>query len=300
MKIFKDCSILTMPRFTPVVNQAYDQIKSHLTHDHLWVRLISCQLFGLLFSSQTCDDLFTTPDSYFNYETADQPTAGHLKARDLIDAFVIQLKAPLLDNELAEQVIKNLAFMARIVSRHPSAVTDAEGTHDLNTDWLIKKVIKEAKYELVKKPNETIKRTYIFKWLAAVAMDLGKEKLREHLNLMIPILQRESLIEKSEDARFESLKRLAQEVLEFIKSTIGVEEFSLIYSKSQMRRMEHKEERKRKLVQAAVVDPQLAAQQKIRKMQKKKEAKKRKQSSGAGGGKKRKVAMNENGGDSDF
>jgi len=151
--------------------------------------------------------------------------------------------------------------MARIVSRHPSAVTDAEGTHDLNTDWLIKKVIKEAKYELVKKPNETIKRTYIFKWLAAVAMDLGKEKLREHLNLMIPILQRESLIEKSEDARFESLKRLAQEVLEFIKSTIGVEEFSLIYSKSQMRRMEHKEERKRKLVQAAAAENQEDAEE---------------------------------------
>ena len=47
----------------------------------------------------------------------------------------------------------------------------------------------------------------------------------------------------------ENLKKLAQEVLEFIKQTIGVEEFSLIYSKSHKRRIENKEERKRKLAQ---------------------------------------------------
>jgi len=222
-----------------------------------------------------------------------------LKVRDLIDAFVVQLKSPLLDNDLAEQVIKNLTFMAKIVSRYPSEVTDADGTHQLNTEWLIKKIVKEAKYELVKKPNETIKRTYIFKWLAAVAMDLSKEKLCEHLNLMMPILQRESLIEKPVDVRFDELKKLAQDVLEFIKGIIGVEKFSLMYSKSQIRRMEHKEERKRKMVQTAIVDPQLAAQLKIRKMQSKKEAKKRKHASLGVGGKKKRTAVT-NGFDSDF
>ena len=33
--------------------------------------------------------------------------------------------------------------------------------HDLNIEWLIKKVTKEAKYELVNKPKETIKVNYI-------------------------------------------------------------------------------------------------------------------------------------------
>ena len=68
-------------------------------------------------------------------------------------------------------------------------------------------------------------------------------------------------------------------MLEFIKQTIGVEEFSVIYSKAHIRRIENKEQRKRKMAQVAVTDPQLAALQKIRKMQKKKEAKKRKQDS---------------------
>jgi hypothetical protein len=47
----------------------------------------------------------------------------------------------------------------------------------------------------------------------------------------------------------ENLKKLAQEVLEFIKQTVGVEEFSLMYSVSNKQRSENKEKRKRKLAQ---------------------------------------------------
>jgi hypothetical protein len=42
------------------------------------------------------------------------------------------------------------------------------------------------------------------------------------------------------------LKKLAQEVLEFVKQVIGVEEFSIFFSKSTKKRLENKEERKRK------------------------------------------------------
>lgn len=53
-----------------------------------------------------------------------------------------------------------------------------------------------------------------------------------------------------DEAKFENLKKLAQQVLEFIKQTVGVEEFSMIYSKSHLRRIENKEQRKRNLAQA--------------------------------------------------
>jgi hypothetical protein len=80
--------------------------------------------------------------------------------RDLIDAFCEQMKSPILEKDLADQVVKNLAFMTKIVNRVQTR--DLEDTkvslkHDLNIDWLIKKVIREAKYELVNKPKETIK-----------------------------------------------------------------------------------------------------------------------------------------------
>lgn len=47
----------------------------------------------------------------------------------------------------------------------------------------------------------------------------------------------------------ERLKRLAHEVLDFIKQIVGVEEFSANLAKSSKRRLENKEERKRKLAQ---------------------------------------------------
>lgn len=78
----------------------------------------------------------------------------------MIDAFCLQFKSPVLDNELAEQIIKNLAYMAKLINRNEAefASTTITGLeHDLNMEWFIKKVIKEAKFELVNKPKETIK-----------------------------------------------------------------------------------------------------------------------------------------------
>ena len=137
------------------------------------------------------------------------------KVRDLIDAFCEQLKSPILENDLGEQVVKNLAFMAKIVYRYP-ATDDALIGHDINIEWLIKKVTREAKFELVNKPKESIKvkkkmfywlkfqfywwksicfqRTHIFKWMAALGLDLGKESLKNYLYLIIPILQREMVL----------------------------------------------------------------------------------------------------------
>jgi len=39
-----------------------------------------------------------------------------------------------------------------------------------------------------------IKRTFIFKWLAALALELDHTKLKDHLKFIIPILQREIII----------------------------------------------------------------------------------------------------------
>ena len=91
-------------------------------------------------------------------------------------------------------------------------------------------------------------KTSIFKLLAAIAIDLGKESLKQYLNLIIICLQRESLTEQAD----ENLKKLAQEVLDLIKNTVGVEEFSMFYSKSITKRIENKEDRKRKLAQIVI------------------------------------------------
>jgi hypothetical protein len=62
-----------------------------------------------------------------------------------------------LDNELAEQIIKNLAFMGNLIDKYPFIEVNETLNHDITIEWLIKKVMKEANYELVKTPKETIK-----------------------------------------------------------------------------------------------------------------------------------------------
>lgn len=85
--------------------------------------------------------------------------------RDLIDSFCVQLKSPILEDKLAEQIVKNLAYMGKILNKYEHLEKNdlsSEIKHDINIEWLIKKVLKEAKYELVNKPKETIKVRIIF------------------------------------------------------------------------------------------------------------------------------------------
>lgn len=69
MKILYECKLFNDKKYTEMLNKFFDQVKIYLTHEHLWVRLISCQLFGLLFSSYSIDDLINDKSSYFNYST---------------------------------------------------------------------------------------------------------------------------------------------------------------------------------------------------------------------------------------
>jgi len=278
IKILGECKVLNTSEWQDYMNKLYDQVKRYLTHEHTWVQLASCQLFGLLFSNYNIEYFLSTKSSYFNY--SEEP--NNIRIRDLIDSFCEQLKSPILEHNLAEQVIKNLAFMAKLVKMYAKGKEeisngniekDAELKHDLNLMWLIKKVVKEAKYELVHKTKETTKRTFIFKWLAAVALDLGKDDIANYLHVIVPPLQREVIVSETD----ENLKKLAQDVLEFIKQTVGVEDFSDVYSKMKARRVENTEERRRKQAQLAITDPQVLAMKKINRQQKKKEAKKRKQ-----------------------
>lgn len=261
-------------KYTQIINDIFDQAKLYLNHEHQWVRLASCQLFGILFANNSMENLVNDQNSFLNHKTKDQSIGKYLKIRDLIDDFCEQLKAPVIEGDLAEQIVKNLAFMSKILIHYELKNDDQNELlkHDINIEWLIKKIAREAKYELVNKPKETIKRTFIFKLFAAISIELGKEKLGNYAQYIIRMLQRETELDQND----ENLKRLAKEVLDLIKTIIGVEDFSMAYSKTNKKRIENKEERKRKLAQLAVIDPQVAAAKKIRKQQRKKEAKKRK------------------------
>lgn len=46
----------------------------------------------------------------------------------------------------------------------------------ISLDWLAKKMVREARFETANNAKSTLKRSCIFKWLAAVALSLDRER----------------------------------------------------------------------------------------------------------------------------
>lgn len=108
---------------------------------------------------------------------------------------------------------------------------------------LIYQMDKLARYEVGHYPKEPLKRTYVFKWIAAVAMVIGAEHLSDWLVDLLPPLYKE-LADTKMTAGMSSqnlqllelyylgsdLHVLAEEVTEHIKKICGKAVFSQAYS----------------------------------------------------------------------
>ncbi|XP_064596875.1 small subunit processome component 20 homolog [Liolophura sinensis] len=288
MKILRECNVLRNPKWTLHFSVIWDHIRHHLTYDHMWVRYVSCQLIGLLFSAWSPDELVsavTTPQETEEYLLNNTLSKLSTLATDLCS----QLQSTLLDQDLAEQVIKNMVFITRTAKLITSTVkqkTEKDEIEDtdessvkgdkssvLSLRWLVKKMVREANHETINQPKVTIKRKNVFKWLAAVSLDLGEPILSGILPLMLPPLIRES--SEKTNSTDTALKSLALEVLELIKGIVGVEIFTQLYTKVQRVLQERRISRKRQRAEEAVTNPEMAAKRKLKKNLSKKEAKKR-------------------------
>ena len=59
-KICSECSVLRATTHADHMTQLWEKVNTLLLHPHTWVRLLSCQLFGLLFAAYTPDELMTS------------------------------------------------------------------------------------------------------------------------------------------------------------------------------------------------------------------------------------------------
>ncbi|CAN9508305.1 unnamed protein product [Ophioblennius macclurei] len=140
--------------------------------------------------------------------------------------------------------------------------------------WLMKKLSLMAKREAAYSPKVPLKRTCVFKFLGAMAMDLGKERLGPYLTTIITPLYRE--LDSTYADQDPTLKNLAQELIELMKKQVGLETFSLAFSAVQKEFSQRRAARKRHRAMQAVVNPDIAAKKKLKKHKNKIEAKKRK------------------------
>ncbi|KAM8777268.1 small subunit processome component 20 homolog [Rhynchonycteris naso] len=140
--------------------------------------------------------------------------------------------------------------------------------------WLIQKLSRVAKLEAAYSPRNPLKRTCVFKFLGAVAMDLGADRVKPYLPVIIAPLFRE--LNSTYSDQDPLLKNLSQEIIELLKKLVGLESFSLAFASVQKQANEKRALRKKRKALEFVTNPDIAAKKKLKKHKNKSEAKKRK------------------------
>jgi U3 small nucleolar RNA-associated protein 20 len=291
MKTITACNLMRKEKWADAMTDIMENVESHLVYPYTWVQLLSSQLFGLMFASWTPQEVVDVVNGQVTsgskaksvgYLSQDTPAKLHR----LCGIFCKQLASPHIDSKLADQLVKNLVFLGRVLCHLPDWRLDTdpdlenvlpkseEKTNEASLSWIVRRLGREAKMEAANNPKVTIKRSSVFKWLAAVAIELGQKRLPEYISIMLqPVVRELTSQTPNQDAE---LRTLCQEVVDLMKKTVGVEIFTRHYSALHKQSSEKKIDRKRQRDIEVVNNPELAAKRKIKKNLNKKESKKRK------------------------
>ncbi|XP_041072044.1 small subunit processome component 20 homolog isoform X2 [Carcharodon carcharias] len=311
VKLAKDCTFIQLLKPDTVLTAIWGHIQAHLWYPHSWVWLTSAQLFGMLFASHQPEELVAKWNSGQSLTAARTPAARFLlqeldiKIKELALAFCHQLESKFLDPTLGEQVTKNLLFVAKViyllgpvdqgdVKKEEETVeideeigaketgeemagpeaSDGAGEKKATLMWLIRKLCILVKREAAHTPKIPLKRTCVFKFLGAIAVNLGVDGVKPYLSTIIAPLYRE--LNSTYAEQDPTLRNLSQEIIELLKRLVGLETFSMGFAAVQKQASQKRALRKRQKALQTVANPDIAARKKLKKHKNKAEAKKRK------------------------
>uniref|UniRef100_A0A3P8W978 UTP20 small subunit processome component n=1 Tax=Cynoglossus semilaevis TaxID=244447 RepID=A0A3P8W978_CYNSE len=247
-KLVQHCGLLELQKPRDTLLSIW-HIEAHLSYPHCWVWLTASQLFGQLFAAQQAEQLV----SRWRGEAADvsPPSVATVfittnldkKMRQLALTLCHQLQSKFLDTASGEQVEEpEENGKDEQEEEEEEEKEEKEDNRPPSLLWLMRKLSLMAKREAAHSPKVPLKRTCVFKFLGATAMDLGAERLGPYLTTIIAPLYREL---DSTYADQPTLKNLAQELIELLKKQVGLETFSLAFSAVQKEFSKRRAARKR-------------------------------------------------------
>ncbi|NXY06227.1 UTP20 protein, partial [Pteruthius melanotis] len=114
----------------------------------------------------------------------------------------------------------------------------------------------------------------IFKFLGAISVDLGQDRIKPYLPTILTPLYRE--LNSNYAEQDPTLKNLSQEIIEILKKLVGLEVFSLAFSSVQKQANQKRAMRKKQRALQTVANPDIAARRKLKRHKNKAETRKRK------------------------
>ncbi|XP_029678623.1 small subunit processome component 20 homolog [Formica exsecta] len=284
LKIANYTSFFTNEQYKDSIDSFAEYSQSLLSHPHFWVRLAAAQFIGFVLTALDVDKVVELLNNSENEKTQE----GYMYSnpvdtlKSLILDLIAQLYPDMTFEELADQVVKNLIFIAKILKSikisgvHCNKQDEgniAKDNNNLSLSWLIRRLRKAVNIEITQAPKSTSVRTAVFKFIAGVVTTIPMEYLNAILfNIMSPLVREIAITEETNI----ELRRLAKEVVAMIKKSVGNEEYIKLLNRVQQKHDIKRAERRKVRTQQFVVDPDLAAKRKLARQQKKKESKKRK------------------------
>lgn len=143
-----------------LTDEMWNKVIHHLVHPHLWIRTLSARLVGTLMGWHKVDELasFVTNPVDRTVRTYFFCPDVSSRLRSLASDSVAQLQSEQLDNQLADQVIKNLVFIAKVANRITAVDEEKElGVKPPTVPWLTGKLRREINAEVALRPKTPIK-----------------------------------------------------------------------------------------------------------------------------------------------
>lgn len=145
-----------------------------LAYPHIWVRLAAAQLSGFILAALDVDKVV----ALLNNPESDESQEGYMYSkpadtlRSLTLDLVAQIHPDMTFEQLADQVVKNLIFIAKMLkSLNKLAVENdkqddeckTKDSSNLSLSWLVRKLRRVVNLEVTQTPKSTsVVRAYLF------------------------------------------------------------------------------------------------------------------------------------------
>ena len=264
LKMVRKKGVATLCRgYKTVVTDVAQACVSLINSEEKDTRVVTAKLVGALLS-----------------HTKHSPEGGvtlfreHTQLVSCAQSFVDRVNSPDLCEEETAQVVKNLIFLFTCLLRE----------HDLTgLKYLLRQLVKKATLEAVLTPKQVVNRKCTYQLLAATALTMDSEELRENIGkfvkpLFYEVNRREQRGRRVEivSHKLEEVKALAQQCLDLIKNKVGTEVYNQHLLSLQKRAGEVRTSRRSYRSRLATTDPVRFANMKLRKHTRQSSARKRK------------------------